>query len=417
MFFRLLNRLPHEPPVVGRRDRRVDLLRGLAVFIMIVDHIGLVSPLSTLTGHNLFFVSAAEGFVFIAGFLVGVIYGDQLRRNGWSTASRKALVRALKLAGLSIGLALGFAAFSFILALPWAASVTDVSTEQFILEVVTYRRTFYLVDVLQLYAFLLALTPGVLWLLGRRAWSVVLIGSLALWISYQDPGTRLELPWPVEQNTVFHFTSWQVLFVGALLLGYHRDELHRVTDRLRALPWRGGWLPLLTGAFVLLIWLHATEGAALAAAGLVSDPAVALGHWFDKATLPPLRLVACAVVFAFAWTVVSRGWRVVRFLAGWLLLPLGTAPLDAYALHIFITGVLRPHAPDLAAQILRPLASIGVADPSSLLPWANLVVQLGTLGLIWTIVQAAPPTRLLKALASPARPPSAPRGWERPVAR
>src|SRR5205809_973889 len=40
----------------GKRDLRLDLLRGFAVFAMVADHIGGVSWLYALTGGNRFFV-------------------------------------------------------------------------------------------------------------------------------------------------------------------------------------------------------------------------------------------------------------------------------------------------------------------------------------------------------------------------
>ena len=64
--------LSARPPLIGqvaqaisgwryqpqRRDARLDLLRGFAVFVMIADHIGGDSWLFTITGGNQFFISA-----------------------------------------------------------------------------------------------------------------------------------------------------------------------------------------------------------------------------------------------------------------------------------------------------------------------------------------------------------------------
>src|SRR5438874_1921460 len=61
-------------PGPGRRDARLDLLRGFAVFAMVVDHFGGKSWLTLLTGGNEFLVSAAEGFVFLSGFVMGMVY-------------------------------------------------------------------------------------------------------------------------------------------------------------------------------------------------------------------------------------------------------------------------------------------------------------------------------------------------------
>ena len=50
----------------GKRDLRLDLLRGFAVFAMVVDHIGgPFSPFYLITGGNRFFVSAAEAYATV----------------------------------------------------------------------------------------------------------------------------------------------------------------------------------------------------------------------------------------------------------------------------------------------------------------------------------------------------------------
>ena len=57
------------------RDPRLDLLRGFCVFAMIVDHIGGSSWLYALTGGNRGPITAAEGFVFLSGLVLGTLYG------------------------------------------------------------------------------------------------------------------------------------------------------------------------------------------------------------------------------------------------------------------------------------------------------------------------------------------------------
>src|SRR5689334_18236761 len=75
---------------MGSRDLRLDFLRGFAVLAMVVDHIGGPSWLYALTGGNKFYTSAAEGFIFISGLLVGVVYGRIVQRDGFVVGMRKA---------------------------------------------------------------------------------------------------------------------------------------------------------------------------------------------------------------------------------------------------------------------------------------------------------------------------------------
>jgi hypothetical protein len=52
------------------RDSRLDMLRGLCLVLMTVDHLP-INPLFRFTNQTLGFVSAAEGFVFISGVVSG----------------------------------------------------------------------------------------------------------------------------------------------------------------------------------------------------------------------------------------------------------------------------------------------------------------------------------------------------------
>src|SRR2546422_8663760 len=59
----------------GPRDLRVDLLRGFCVVVMIIDHVGgEQSWLYVFTGGNRWVVSAAQGFVLLPGFTVGLVH-------------------------------------------------------------------------------------------------------------------------------------------------------------------------------------------------------------------------------------------------------------------------------------------------------------------------------------------------------
>src|SRR5436190_1647309 len=93
---------------VASRDRRLDFLRGYCVFAMAVDHLGSSSWLTPLTGGNRFFVSAAEGFLFLSGLVMGIVYRPLVERTGLRGAADKALRRALMIYALTVLATLGF---------------------------------------------------------------------------------------------------------------------------------------------------------------------------------------------------------------------------------------------------------------------------------------------------------------------
>src|SRR5205809_7987983 len=90
------------------RDPRLDLLRGFCVFAMIVDHIGGTSWLYAITGGNRGPVTAAEGFVFLSGLVLGIVSRQRLRRDGLRAAVRSTLARAWTLYRLTVALTLAF---------------------------------------------------------------------------------------------------------------------------------------------------------------------------------------------------------------------------------------------------------------------------------------------------------------------
>src|SRR5438132_8303036 len=94
----------------SRRDLRVDLLRGFCIFAMVVDHFGGDSWLYALTGGNRFYVSAAEGFIFISGFVMGQAYRSKRDRAGLTSAMAEALQRARTLYLATVTLTIIFSA-------------------------------------------------------------------------------------------------------------------------------------------------------------------------------------------------------------------------------------------------------------------------------------------------------------------
>src|SRR5690348_4820211 len=79
----------------GKRDLRIDFLRGAAGIAMLVDHVGgNQSWLYAITGGDRWYVSAAECFVLLSGVVTGIVYGPIMVRYGPGEVTRKLLKRA-----------------------------------------------------------------------------------------------------------------------------------------------------------------------------------------------------------------------------------------------------------------------------------------------------------------------------------
>src|SRR5437868_267503 len=62
-------------------DLRIDYFRGIALYIILLDHIEL-NPISRFTYHRWGFSDAAEVFVFLSGLSCGIAYYSILGRLG-----------------------------------------------------------------------------------------------------------------------------------------------------------------------------------------------------------------------------------------------------------------------------------------------------------------------------------------------
>src|SRR5258708_34584938 len=79
-------------PAARARELRVDLFRGLALWLIFIDH---VSPdvLSWFTIRSYGFSDAAEIFIFISGYTAAFVYGRAMFESGFVIASARILRR------------------------------------------------------------------------------------------------------------------------------------------------------------------------------------------------------------------------------------------------------------------------------------------------------------------------------------
>ena len=80
-------------PKPGERDLRLDLFRGLALWLIFLDHIPS-NIVNWITIRNYGFSDATEIFVFISGYTAAFVYGRAMREHGTVVASARILKRA-----------------------------------------------------------------------------------------------------------------------------------------------------------------------------------------------------------------------------------------------------------------------------------------------------------------------------------
>src|SRR5579872_6009940 len=79
-------------PGGAERELRLDLFRGLALWLIFIDHLPQ-NLLTWLTIRNYGFSDAAEIFIFISGYTAAFVYGRAMRESGFVIATARILRR------------------------------------------------------------------------------------------------------------------------------------------------------------------------------------------------------------------------------------------------------------------------------------------------------------------------------------
>src|SRR5262250_611085 len=80
-------------PKSSSRDLRLDLFRGLALWLIFLDHIP-DNIVNAFTLRNYGLSDATEIFVFISGYTAAFVYGREMRERGFVIAGAHILRRA-----------------------------------------------------------------------------------------------------------------------------------------------------------------------------------------------------------------------------------------------------------------------------------------------------------------------------------
>jgi hypothetical protein len=207
------------PPVIpAGRDLRLDLFRGLALWLIFLDHIPS-NMVAWVTLRNYGFSDATEIFVFISGYTAAFVYGREMLNPGFVVAGARILRRAWQVYVAHI--------FLFMIYMAELAYVTTTFENPLFSEEVdllnalkepasTLVRALLLqfqppnLDILPLYIVLLAAFPPVLWLLLRRP-TLALAVSVALYaVTWKFELALVAYP---RGEWFFNPLAWQLIFV------------------------------------------------------------------------------------------------------------------------------------------------------------------------------------------------------------
>lgn len=313
----------------SNRDLRVDFFRGVALWLIFIDHIP-GNWIAQFSLRNFALCDSTEVFVLLAGYAAGLAYGRSMDRHGWVFAGADVLRRAWVLYVAHIFLFVVFSA-----QVSYSATALDRSDylEEIHLDALAdapYRAMLealllhfqpaYL-DILPMYIVLLVFFAFVMPLL-RRRWLLLAISALA-YLAVRITGYNL--PAWTGGGWYFNPIAWQLLFICGAFLSYRPFRLpgpRIVYDILAAIVIVGG---------IVLLWL----------VWPYEDTELRMPLWatkilisVDKQSLHPMRLMS---ILALVWLVV----RLLPASANWLRSRAASAFVvcGQHSLAVFCAGI------------------------------------------------------------------------------
>ncbi len=333
----------------------LDILRGFLLLWMTLTH--LPTKASLISNQTFGFVSGAEGFIFLAGFMVGQLEYHREQKGGVIATIRDLAKRTRRIYVYHCGLlVLAFTVFAWVgthLQRPAIQNLLSFYLQDRVRATISafllqYRPS--LLDILPMYIVFMIATPLARRVAHRFGWDPVIYTSVAIWIAAQF-GLRhflyshvalFGLRVPENSIGAFDLYGWQLLWMVALAIGtlYADSPESAPLDEKAASPLAiPRWLLSLSlGVAAVFLILRYSSVERFVDPGLL--------NWLiDKWHLGPARVINFA---AIAIVLVKFGSRIARI---WIFAPLallGQASLEVFCVHIIccFTGDALSKQPD-----------------------------------------------------------------------
>ncbi len=324
-------------PPANERELRLDMFRGLALWLIFIDH---VSPdvLTWFTIRSYGFCDAAEIFIFISGYTAAIVYGRAMFKFGFVVATARILKRVWQI----------YAAHILLFAI-YVGGITFLATQAnnpfyieemgltyflkqpaaTIAEALVLRFCPLNMDVLPLYIILMFFLPAILWLMKRRA-DFALALSAALYVLTWK--YNLYLAAYPKGFWAFNPFAWQLLFVLGVWCALGGAK--RISRFLSSSITLWAAVGYLFAAFALtLTWYFPNLEHVLP---------LWLEHWIypiDKTDLDVLRFTHFLALAVLAVRFVPKDWSGLKSSLMRPLILCGQHSLQIYCLGVFLSFV------------------------------------------------------------------------------
>lgn len=210
-------------------------MRGYFLVFMLINHLVFAGGywLVEINHRQFAFVEDAQGFVFLSGLLIGLVYARKMLKSGYAEGCWKIYARAFELYRYAMGLIIIVLLVRMVLPGGYQAwwnwlGDTSLGDPKRLVAVATFVFQPTFMDILPQYAVYMLFAPPLIWFCLQGKWAQVLLGSFLVWMAAQLGLHRLVT---VPLNHILHGTDdqgvrvsfnmmgWQIVFFSALVIG------------------------------------------------------------------------------------------------------------------------------------------------------------------------------------------------------
>jgi hypothetical protein len=333
---------------MGDRNNAIDVLKGMLLVIITINHIG--GPLCLLTFQPLGFVSSAEGFVFLSGFIFGLVNWRK-SQNGNRPAFSVTAKRVVKIYTYHIVLLLILlisAVTNYSTLATWRFPELDnivIHPGKFAIEyLLLLNRPFHL-DILPMYIVFMPMGFLVVKAFIDHRQVLAMVISVTLWGLTQFDQVALWIPAEIRSDLGhFNFFSWQILFFAGCFCGYYRSQVNGAIARFR-------WLPYVAVIlFCCLAYLRYFGSD-------YPNIFIVIEHLTTRPNLGILRLLSFSVTAYLISQIIKAGY----FPRSGKLALLGRYSLQVFAFQIVLVYAYLPFVPRVHSMhvLLRIVPQLG----------------------------------------------------------
>ena len=358
------------------RDVRLDLFRGLALWLLFLDQLPS-AVVSAFAIRSYGFSDATEIIVFVFGYTAGFVYGPLMRERGFVVATANILRRAWQVYVAHV--------FLFVFYIAEIAYVSrrfdnplfaeDTNIFEFLHRpdmalfqglILNFKPVH--MDVLPLYILLLVAFAPVLWLLLRRP-ALALAASAVVYALSRRFGWNLHA-YPAGEWPLNPF-AWQFLFVLAAWCGLGLPRTVQALIHSRPAL-------IIAAAYLALSFAVVTALFFPRASGYVPTWLADAIYPIDKTDLDPVRFAHVLALAAVAVHFVPQDWAALKWRGLRPLIGCGQHLVEIFCVGVFLTFAAQSIFVEVADTIPVHLlaGALGIAVMSAVAQFISWFVPL-----------------------------------------